>query len=110
MINETAQPENNAPTQQVAPNNELLCVVSPHVKGFWQADIFVEGWQEGAAPDWFCTGKIGGTKEEIIVEAKQHYPAAKVTDGITGICIDCGEEQFNLESECGDCGGIVGDA
>lgn len=24
MINETAQPENYAPTQQVAPNNELL--------------------------------------------------------------------------------------
>lgn len=89
--------------------NDLLCVVSPHEKGFWQADIYLGGWYEGAASDWYCTGKIGGTKEDVIAKAKESYPEAKVTDGITGICMDCYEEQFNLEQECTDCGGIVGD-
>lgn len=89
--------------------SDLLCVVSPHEKGFWQADIYHEGWAEGLSPDWFCTGKIGGTKEEIIAQAKNTYPYAKFICGITGVCIDCGEEYFELEQECADCGGIIGD-
>lgn len=88
--------------------NELLCVVSPHEKGFWCADVYLEGWEEGLTPDWFCTGKIGGTKDEIIAKAKQAYPNAKFEDGITGVCMECGEEHFNLEKEC-YCGGIIGD-
>jgi len=90
--------------------SEQICIVSPHEKGFWQADIYLEGWSEGIAADWFCTGKIGGTKEDIIAKAKAVYPDIKIDDGITGICIECGCEFFDLESECDDCGGIVGDS
>jgi len=89
--------------------NDLLCVVSPHQKGFWQADVYLEGWIEGVPPDWFCTGAIGGTKEQIIAKVKEAYPKADFVDGITGICIDCGKEHFLLEQECLDCGGIIGD-
>ena len=32
-----------------------------------------------------------------------------VVDGNTGICTDCAEEHFNLESACAHCGGIIGD-
>ena len=87
----------------------LLCVVSPHEKGFWQADVYLEGWVEGGVPDWFCTGSIGGTKEEIILKARESYPEATLIDGTTGVCVDCGNEFFNLEQACDDCGGIVGD-
>ena len=89
--------------------NELLCVVSPHEKGFWQADVYLEGWKEGIVPDWFCTGKIGGTKDEIIDKVRETYPDVKIEDGITGVCVECGEYYFNLEQECA-CGGIVGDS
>lgn len=89
--------------------SDLLCVVSPHEKGFWQADVYHEGWTEGLSPDWFCTGKIGGTKEEIIEKVKNTYPSTKFTNGITGVCIDCGAEYCELEQECADCGGIIGD-
>ena len=104
MENDQGKPTVSSPT-----STALLCVVSPHEKGFWQADIYVDGWSEGSAPDWFCTGKIGGTKAEIVEIAKKVYPTAKVTDGITGICTDCAEEHFSLEIECVYCGGIIGD-
>lgn len=91
-------------------SNELLCVISPSNKGFWVADIYFDGQSEGESPDWFCTGKIGGTKDDIITKVKESYPDAKFTDGITGICIDCGEDHFNLDSECIYCGGIIGEA
>lgn len=86
------------------------CIVSPHEKGFWQADLYLDGWREGVSGDWFCTGEIGGTKSDIVSKVKESYPNAKFEDGITGICIDCGCEFFNLENECGDCGGIVGES
>ena len=45
----------------------------------------------------------------MIANARVSYPVAKLTDGITVICMDCYDEQFNFEHECTDCGGIVGD-
>ncbi len=55
-----------------------VCVISQHEKGFWQADIYLDCWQEGAVPDWFCTGKIGGTKQDVIARAKKNYPELRV--------------------------------
>ncbi len=86
-----------------------MIVVSPHIKGFWQADVYQEGWMSGMIPDWFCTGSKDGTREEVVAKALAVYPAAKVVEGMTGACIDCGEEHFNLEELCADCGGIVSD-
>lgn len=88
--------------------NDLLCVISPHEKGFWQADVYFNGWSEGVSPDWFCTGKIGGDRNVIVSKVQGQFPNPKIVDGITGVCIDCGEEYFSLEQEC-ECGGIIGD-
>ncbi len=88
----------------------LMCVVSPLKKDFWQADIYHEGLAGGICPDWFCAGNSGGTKEEIIAQVKNTYPSAKIIQGITGVCIDCGEEFYELEQECNECGGVIGDA
>lgn len=86
-----------------------ICIVSPHEKGFWQADVYLEGWWEGAAPDGFCTGKKGGTKEQIILKVKENHPDIKIIDGITGICSECAHEHFNLEEQCEECGWPVHD-
>lgn len=86
---------------------DLTCVVSPHEKGFWQVDIYHEGWAEGLSPDWFCTGKLGGTKEEIIAQVKNEYPNVKIVQGLTGVCVDCGEEFYELEQKCNECGGVI---
>ena len=86
--------------------NEAVCIVSPNKKGFWQADVYLEGWEEGAIVDYWCSGKIGGTKEQIIEKVKQKYPDINCVDGITGYCEDCGEEFTELEEDC-QCGGIV---
>jgi hypothetical protein len=104
MENDQEKPTVSSPTCTA-----LLCVVSPHEKGFWQADIYFDGWSEGSAPDYFFTGKSGEARNDIIEKVKQTYPLASVVDGITGICTDCAEEHFNLESECAHCGGIIGD-
>lgn len=89
--------------------NALLCVVSPHEKGFWQADVYIDGFAEGVPPDWFTTGKKGDDQYEVMTMASRAYPGIKFTAGITGICVECGEEHFELEEECINCGGIVGD-
>lgn len=88
--------------------NRLLCIVSPHEKGFWQADVYEDGWEECVLPDWFCTGKIGGTRDEIIEKVRIAYPDATFESGVTGVCLECGESYFNLENEC-ECDGIVGE-
>ena len=88
---------------------ESICIISPHVKGFWQADVYLDGWEEGVLPDWFRTGKIGGTKEQMEAEIiKGCWSGISFIDGITGICTECGEEYFNLERQC-DCGGLIED-
>lgn len=87
----------------------LLCVVSPHHKGFWQADIYLAGWDEGVSPDWFCTGKSGGSRDEVIEKALATHPGAQVVSGITGTCDNCSAEFFNLEDVCDDCGDFVSD-
>ena len=87
----------------------MICIVSPHEKGFWQADVYFDGWMEGITADWFCTGSIGGTKESIIEKVRGQFPQSKIIDGITGVCLDCGAEHFLLEDECRDCGGFVDD-
>jgi len=86
---------------------DSICLVSPHEKGFWQADIYFEGWDEGGS-DHFFTGEIGGTKEQIIMAVNKRYPQIKIFDGVTGICTECNKEFFLLESEC-NCGGVVGE-
>jgi len=93
----------------VSEENELLCIISPHEKGFWQADLYFNGFTEGVPPDWFCTGKKGDDQYEIITRVANDYPGVKFVAGITGICIDCGEEHFALEDACLECGGIIGD-
>jgi len=91
-------------------DSNLECIVSPHEKGFWQADVYFEGSDEGLAPDWFCTGAIGGTKEEIISRVKEVFRNPIFKDGVTGICIDCDAEHFELENVCECCEGIVSDS
>ncbi len=97
---------NEAQRSEESTLTDLLCVVSPNAKGFWQADVYIEGWDEGIPPDWFCTGKRGGTKKDIINRVRDKYPDIKVVDGITGTCPDCGEEYFELETHC-DCGQLL---
>ena len=91
---------NEAQRSEDSTLTDLLCVVSPHEKGFWQADVYFYGWDEGIPPDWFCTGKRGGTKEEIINMVIERYPSARIVDGVLGICPDCGEEYFEVETHC----------
>lgn len=50
--------------------SNLICIISPHEKRFWQADIYRNGWSEDESPNGFCTGKVGGTKEELIEKVK----------------------------------------
>jgi hypothetical protein len=80
-----------------------ICIVSPHEKGFWQADVYNEGWAEGVPPDWVRTGKLGGKRSELIDAVLERFPGIEVIDGVTGICPECSEEYFNLEEECIDC-------
>lgn len=86
-----------------------ICVITPHQKGFWQADYYREGWEEGEVPDGYCTGKVGGDKDSIIRKAKTSFPGTEFADGVTGVCADCSEEFALLETACTECGGIVGD-
>ena len=72
---------NEAQRSEDSTLTDLLCVVSPHEKGFWQADVYFYGWDEGIPPDWFCTGKRGGTKEEIINMVIERYPSARIVMG-----------------------------
>jgi hypothetical protein len=88
---------------------KAIAVISPHEKDFWQADIYEQGFSEDTLPDWFCTGKKGGDKDEIIAKVRAEFPGIEFTDGVTGVCADCGEEHFNLEEECSECGGVVDD-
>ncbi len=89
--------------------SDLLCIVSPNKKGFWEADVYYKGWEEGLTPDWCCSCKIGGTKEQVIKKVKEHFPSPKIVDGVTGHCNDCGEEHFLLETKCEECGGLIAD-
>jgi hypothetical protein len=84
-------------------------IISPHGSGFWQADVYIDGWQEGGIPDWYCTGSLGGSRQDTIDKGLKAYPDAKVMAGITGICMDCSSEHFALESQCVDCDGCVAD-
>lgn len=71
------------------------------------ANCYVEGYSEDALPDCFITGSVGGSKESLIEKVKKLWPEVEILDGITGICEDCGEYHFLLESVCTECGGIV---
>jgi len=82
-------------------------IISPDERGFWHADIYRQGWYEGAAPDGFMTGPTGGTRQEMTDLARSVYGDVTITDGITGTCEDCGEDHYNLETECNDCGGLI---
>lgn len=90
--------------------NDLLCVVSPHENGFWQADIYTEGQEEGVAPDGFLTGAIGGERGEVVAEVRTKYPGILIVPGVVGVCGVCGEEQVAFRDFCPDCGGVIGDA
>lgn len=88
----------------------LLCVISPHEKGFWQADVYMEGFKEGINPDWYCTGKKGDDQYEMITNIAKLYPGITFKAGITGICMECEEEHCALEEDCIYCGHPVCDA
>jgi len=86
---------------------ESVCITSPHEEGFWQADVYLDGWYEGAAPDGFCTSKLGGSRSEVISKVRVHHPSITIIEGVTGICSECAQEHFNLELVCDDCGSEV---
>ena len=58
--------------------NKPVCLVIKHPKGFWMADVFLDGWAEGISSDWYCTGKKGGTKNEIIGQVHANYPGIEI--------------------------------
>ena len=89
--------------------SELLCVLSPHEKGFWQADVYLEGFVEGP-PDWFMTGSKGGDREMVVNEVRNKYPSILIVPGVIGVCVDCGEEQTEFNEFCPDCDGPIEDS
>ena len=59
-------------TKAVVPCSDLLCVISSHEKGFWQADVFDD--PDADVPEWFCTGKKGDDAGAVITMASKAYP------------------------------------
>ena len=73
------------------------------------ADVYRD-YDDGAVPDWYCTGKNGGTKDEVKAKVKEAFPDLTVfEDGVTGTCNECGSAHFNNETVCEDCGETVSD-
>lgn len=58
-----------------------VCVLAKSKEGFWMADIYLEGWAEGISPDWYCTGKKGGTKKELMDKVLKTYPDINMVPG-----------------------------
>jgi len=87
--------------------SDLLCVISPHEKGFWQADVYKAGCdEEGVQPLWFATGKKGDDRYGVMNKASEAYPGIMFIAGVTGRCSDCSEEYFEMETHC-ECGSIL---
>ena len=57
------------------------CVIAKHPKGFWMADVFLEGWYEGAVCDWYCTGKKRERKAKVIEKVLERFPDIQIVDG-----------------------------
>lgn len=63
-----------------------LVIISKHEKGFWQADLYLEGcgipadeWELiGPVPDGFFTMKRGQTMLEAMHKAKEKWPNARI--------------------------------
>jgi len=89
--------------------SELLCIVNPTEHGFFEAALYVDGYEEGLVPDFWCTGKKGGTREEIQSKVQREYKGQviKFVEGVTGVCVECGENHSELETVCVECGGEV---
>ena len=83
--------------------NDPICIISPHPKGFWQADVYFQGWEDGLSCDWFCTSAVGATKQNIIDKVTDAHGDIEIVDGVTGLCHDCCEEYFELEDVCLEC-------
>ena len=63
-------------------NESAICLLSVHEKDFWQADVYYGGWHEGAAPDWFCTGKLSGNRGDIIAKVRKVFPEILIEDAV----------------------------
>jgi hypothetical protein len=85
-------------------DNRPLCVVFPDERGFWAVNVYIDGFQEDTNPDWYATSKNGDDQYEIMTAASREYPGVEFAAGITGVCTECGEEHYALETECSECG------
>ena len=79
-------------------------IISLNKNGSLTADVYFEGWAEGIAPDGFRITKKGYSKDQLMIDMGKDYPGAAIMDGVTGYCNECGEQYFELESECVNCG------
>lgn len=64
-------------------SDKRIALVSKHDKGFWQVDVWedVQLMDDGCAPDWFCTGKIGDNRYSVISQASKAFPSIKFERG-----------------------------
>jgi len=76
-------------------------VIYPSIKGVWTVDVYYD-YSEDATPDSFLTSKMG--ERYIRDKAESMYPDINFVWGITGICVECREEHFELEDVCNECG------
>jgi len=87
--------------------NDLLCVISPNEKGFWQADVYYNYCEsEETQPDCFYTGKRDEDRYAVISRVSKEFPGIRFVAGVTGTCQECGEQYFEMESHC-ECGGLI---
>jgi len=85
--------------------SDLLCVISWHKDGFWQADVFSD--LDSESPEWFCTGKRGDEVWGVVNTTAQEFGGKiKFVQGYCGECAGCGCEFIKPIAEC-ECGGDV---
>lgn len=87
-------------------SNGLLCVISLHDKGFWQADVY-DKEAEHYSPNWFCTGKNGDDAGAVISRASREFPGIDFMFAKAECpCCDAQVTINGTELTCDECGAV----
>ena len=81
----------------------MICVISWHEKGFWNADMYEDDDENYDDPIGYATGKRGTNRYELINRVIKQYSGIKLIAGVIETCLECGEEIEDDDKRCSNC-------